>query len=933
MTFITQEELYEQLLIQINEKPLEVSESACLKDSILFEKNRESSSIEKNYNTIPLSLSFQQNSILNSQFLDFCKEELGTPLDFQIKSEKKQKISYNNVLSKKINYEMDYIYRLFPEACDTFCKDFNYCLSHKDEKNSRIDKKFPRYKVEETFSGCIKFVLENKPPFIPEVTALPDDGFENLINKINPKYLFSVLVMLCKKHSMDDVFSKDLNNLANSHSCSTEILKNPFTHVKRSVIQYSFQRVLLKYFISLWLTSLSDDNFFFYTAQQKMSNINDLLKNKGTYLFSQDWYQYSFDLTMLCLEIYAGTDAVISVEVNTVKNRKSLFYGLPSRITHSVLVPEQIPMIVKPTILKTNKDIMRITDRISFGSINIRSSKEAFTALNLIHFKMFRINIVYFNILNNFYASKINGLETFALHPNQRPFHSQHQFMKTVLDFENIFKSSTLQKLRTMQNQRQLLLSSLTICTALNGFPIYFSDKLGYRTRMHPWQYSIFQTHSYLKHLLMDFSPEKLTIDGLINLMRAYYKISLRRTEEFEDWLLNVRKVVEITFTDCKVFFEYRDHNSYLIAYDSELPYFILLQNELRKVFQASNLPNTHISVEINQDVSSVVYLALFLRNRRLASACNLISNYPKEPFDVYMYVSRCIENFLVGLTYSKNSKGEEITILNDGSHKVFEFFQKTRKASKYALIGFCYNQTQRERLTQWVNIWEEVYEESPSNYEYEILNKFANSYGLFLEKLFPNLRSQLDRLTKALEILLKAGSKLKLKTLDGSVLHWDFYKTVSKRRYYYNPSADAHCRYRLKSISEGDQEQPLVDIRRHKTALLPNIIHSIDAAIMRIVTKRLYERTGYTINYFHDCVLLHPNHVDIYYEIITELFTSKDFLNMADNLFFDAIKTDLDIDTAEQISNIQKEFLEVSNDLVIEQEKYRAYSVYPFKS
>jgi hypothetical protein len=297
------------------------------------------------------------------------------------------------------------------------------------------------------------------------------------------------------------------------------------------------------------------------------------------------------------------------------------------------------------------------------------------------------------------------------------------------------------------------------------------------------------------------------------------------------------------------------------------------------------------------------------------------------------MYVSRCIENFLVGLTYSKNSKGEEITILNDGSHKVFEFFQKTRKASKYALIGFCYNQTQRERLTQWVNIWEEVYEESPSNYEYEILNKFANSYGLFLEKLFPNLRSQLDRLTKALEILLKAGSKLKLKTLDGSVLHWDFYKTVSKRRYYYNPSADAHCRYRLKSISEGDQEQPLVDIRRHKTALLPNIIHSIDAAIMRIVTKRLYERTGYTINYFHDCVLLHPNHVDIYYEIITELFTSKDFLNMADNLFFDAIKTDLDIDTAEQISNIQKEFLEVSNDLVIEQEKYRAYSVYPFKS
>jgi hypothetical protein len=61
--------------------------------------------------------------------------------------------------------------------------------------------------------------------------------------------------------------------------------------------------------------------------------------------------------------------------------------------------------------------------------------------------------------------------------------------------------------------------------------------------------------------------------------------------------------------------------------------------------------------VEVDQNASGMVFLALFLRNKALAKKCNLINDTPEKPDDIYTYVSEHVKDFLVGSTYTLKKK------------------------------------------------------------------------------------------------------------------------------------------------------------------------------------------------------------------------------------------------------------------------------------
>jgi hypothetical protein len=77
----------------------------------------------------------------------------------------------------------------------------------------------------------------------------------------------------------------------------------------------------------------------------------------------------------------------------------------------------------------------------------------------------------------------------------------------------NVFKF-----LSHLQLERQLLCTSILIAGLYTGF-LYI--KLNYRGRMYPWEY-FSRTTGELKHMLTDSHGEKLTLNGYINLLRAY---------------------------------------------------------------------------------------------------------------------------------------------------------------------------------------------------------------------------------------------------------------------------------------------------------------------------------------------------------------------------------------------------------------------------
>ena len=59
-------------------------------------------------------------------------------------------------------------------------------------------------------------------------------------------------------------------------------------------------------------------------------------------------------------------------------------------------------------------------------------------------------------------------------------------------------------------------------------------------------------------------------------------------------------------------------------------------------------------------------------------------------------------------------------------------------------------------------------------------------------------------------------------------------------------------------------------------------ILHSIDAAVMRIIINKLYEKTNRKclIQHIHDAVLIHPNYVDTFYHTINVIYNEEMLLD-----------------------------------------------------
>jgi hypothetical protein len=90
----------------------------------------------------------------------------------------------------------------------------------------------------------------------------------------------------------------------------------------------------------------------------------------------------------------------------------------------------------------------------------------------------------------------------------------------------------------------------------------------------------------------------------------------------------------------------------------------------------------------------------------------------------------------------------------------------------------------------------------------------------------------------------------------------------------------------------------------------LPGLIHSIDAAVMRIIINKLYEKTyrKCLIQHIHDAILIHPNYVYTFHHIINKLYNEEKLL---DNLLKKCI---LNVNLPSMRSESIKKVLEIYN-------------------
>ena len=59
----------------------------------------------------------------------------------------------------------------------------------------------------------------------------------------------------------------------------------------------------------------------------------------------------------------------------------------------------------------------------------------------------------------------------------------------------------------------------------------------------------------------------------------------------------------------------------------------------------------------------------------------------------------------------------------------------------------------------------------------------------------------------------------------------------------------------------------------------------------MRKIIVKMYKEHGVRVNHLHDCILVHPNHVDALNDVLLEVYLNSDLYNMTENLVFKQVQ------------------------------------------
>ena len=228
-------------------------------------------------------------------------------------------------------------------------------------------------------------------------------------------------------------------------------------------------------------------------------------------------------------------------------------------------------------------------------------------------------------------------------------------------------------------------------------------------------------------------------------------------------------KMREQAFVNKKDLLEFFSDNL-LPDIKNESLYFELLERELKDLSHDVLVKNkkfikTALPLEIDQVGSGPTLVALVVGNHRLAEKCNLLGG---EYQCVYTFLLEKTEMFI-------KLKMKNTNPLTKTNLKAFKLLTTDRKAQKYALMCYLYNESHRGRTNRWRENYIKKYFISPDTDNYDLLNKFSVMYEDFLEYVFPNFKSQLKILNKAVNVLVKVNNPVEIKTLDGCLIRMVF--------------------------------------------------------------------------------------------------------------------------------------------------------------
>jgi hypothetical protein len=682
-----------------------------------------------------------------------------------------------------------------------------------------------------------------------------------------------------------------------------------------------------------------------------------------------DVLQFS-DLTNSILEAFVMSDFFTdSINSTIKKNKTSTQLILPDHIVVEAYRPLKFPNIIRPPLLN-KKDIDLLIKPLINGHGSLTKSDHLVATLNISRSKVHKVNELFLALARKFFPKRVTShrntftkwllkgvIDVGTCHPNTiENLYNEAEYLKdkmssTILslyiancvisqlsishslpypNFGSLTGPCGITRAETLRFyaakvvegeyvskliEAKYTQSRIFLAKQLQGYPLYITDILCIRLRMYPREHWLSRTAGSLKHLLQNSKARKLTQEGFTTLLEAYYTGNPEQLSDFKLYLANTKISNK---NGKKLLTAYFQKNPLEFTKIRKPMYFLNLHLALLEA--VDNGYCTAVNVEIDQNASALVILAIVLRSKEIAAVCNLTGGDSKlSPYDFIK--EKCAE-FLETELGKKELNIEKYA-------DVCDFLRTSRKLHKYAIMCFCYNQTAMGRMYDFSDKWREEYGYVPNNTQRRGLNKFAAIYPKFVEFTFPNTDDKLNLLKDIVDLVCSEAPHLQMKTIDGEVINWAFYATTYKNRKYYDTVERSHKSFKISvlkqrevkeviSIPESASEFPenlVLDAKGMKRRFLSYLIHSIDASILRRIIYTMKKEHKVYVNHLHDCVILHPNDVSNFYKVIKEIYLSPELYNITFEGIFDPISNTLSPESNEKLNEYKQRFLELTTD------------------
>ena len=918
-------------------------------------KNEANSALMNIYFNEPFeNYQFNQSSLYTRAFELKLKEALGCPKAFK-RTNKKSRIAKANKINQLFNLEDKFKTTLRRSIHNNKLLDGTFKAEKKDfkkwftqmviEQDSRanVNKKFFRSKLYNALGTLLLDLVDEKilPAFLEKIYF--EDGFEDdLMDRILEiqNTLFNDIIKVFLDRAYQNIFNYEIEERLSEF--------NSFLVVKKTDLVHTLVVELMKSLFIVLCSVIQETNGM---TSRRLDSIESSFLNYITRhnkrLYDKCYYDEFIMVTHQIIDVFiVSTDQKIVKLKPKGKKHLEIYLTLDFKAENTYPYSLHLPELTPPSdwtaegLCPTSHQTL--VRSLHFGDSIVNYDKNTINAINLTQQKPFTINDDFLNIL-----LEVDKLEDVEL---DLPFPTFHQMVaqkdkveklakvilkkadvemyhfilnserrledfdfKTTkpmimkllglsnLDFElNNFYKKELRKLKTMNNKRQIFLTIKFIAQIYSGFPIYYKNFACYRLRWYPWNWLMSRSTGFYKYLLKDAKKIKLTNKGLFSVMQAYF-------HQDNSLFLKLNACFTTDNLTKKGLMSFFKSNK--ISYYKKNPlYFRLLEHDLKSVARGK----TYVSalVEIDQKTSCAVFMSLLLKNKHLALFSNLLGG---ESVDLNEYLQKNTKDFFVKQGYN--------------SPRVLEFFEKHREGQKKAFMSWCYSQQAMGRAETWVLQFETLYGDLTRD-EKSVLYKFAHKYPAFLNEFFPGLIDQLSALVNIFDFFLKETKRTKLKTLDGSIVYWQFNAQSDGFARYYNFIQKKRISIRIAKAIEGS-----IDYKKSHRTFLAGVIHAIDGSFMRLLVLKFNERNPNVIlNPNHDSIQVHPNYVEELYFNIAELYTDDTFNNLAEKMLFEPMFTEIPNSKVEQFQKLVQKFNDLKQDFVIDKNQIKIKNLYRYE-